>query len=136
MPLAKRNGWKWYLVKLLIILFTCCLSVHLLRHFYINLRSICNVIVFLQNGTSMICYKKKMRSTVFHTFLNLVRVLEDFPTEFYAHPPPPPPPPPPYLHPFSDFTFEEVVGGKEPVHWEAPLEGKLDSEVPPVKELS
>ena len=43
---------------------------------------------------------------------------------------------PPYLHSFSDFAFEEVVGAEEPMHWEAPLEGKLDSEVPQVKELS
>ena len=85
---------------------------------------------FMQNGTSMICYKK-MRLTVFHTFVNLVGVWEDFPTEVYAHPPPPP-----YLHSFSDFTFEEVVGAEEPVHLEAPLEGKLDSEVPQLKELS
>ena len=75
----------------------------------------------------MICYKK-MKSIVFHTFLNLVRVWEDFPTELRAYPP--------YLHPFSDFTFEEVVGAEEPTHWEAPLEGNLDSEVPQVKELS
>ena len=127
MPLAKNNGWKWYLVKLFVILFTRCLSVHLLRCFHIYLRSICNVIFFLQNGTSRICYKK-MRPTVFHTFLNLVGVCDDFPTELYAHPP--------YLHSFSDFTFEEMVGVKELVHWEAPLEGKLDSEVPQVKELS
>ena len=71
---------------------------------------------FLQNGTSRICYKK-MRPTIFHTFLNLVGVCEDFPTELYAHPP--------YLHSFSDFTFEEMVGAKELVHWEASLEGKL-----------
>ena len=74
-----------------------------------------------------------MRPTVFHTFLNLVGVWEDFPTELRAHHPPPPPP---YLHPFSDFTLEEVVEAKEPVHLEAPLEGKLDPEVPPVKEFS
>ena len=43
---------------------------------------------------------------------------------------------PPYLHSFSDFTFEKVVGDEEPVHWEALVEGKLDSEVPRVKELS
>ena len=90
---------------------------------------------FMQNCTSMICYKK-MRPTVFHTFLNLVGVWEDFTTELYAHPPPPPPPPPPYLHSFLDFTFEEVVGVEEPVHWEAPLKGNLDSEVPRVKKLS
>ena len=65
-----------------------------------------------------------MRPTVFHTFLNLVGVWEDFLTELYVQPLPPP-----YLHSFSDFTFEELVGG-------APLEGKLDSEVPQVKELS
>ena len=70
-----------------------------------------------------------MRPTVFHTFLNLVGFWEDFPTKLYALPPP-------YLHSFSDFTFEEVVGVEEPVHWEAPLEGNLDSEVPQVKELS
>ena len=69
-----------------------------------------------------------MRATVFHTFLNLVGVWEDFPTELHAHPP--------YLHPFSDFTLEEVVEAKEPVHWEAPLKGKLDPEVPSVKEFS
>ena len=69
-----------------------------------------------------------MRPTVFHTFLNIVGVWEDFPIELYAHPL--------YLHSFSDFTFEEVVGAEEPVHWEAPLEGKLDSKVPQVKELS
>ena len=74
---------------------------------------------FLQNGISMICYKK-MRPTVFHTFLNLGGVWEDFPTELYAHLPP----------------LEEVVGAEEPMHWEAPLEGKLDSEVPQVKEFS
>ena len=62
---------------------------------------------FMQNFTSMICYKK-MRPTVFHTFLNLVRVWEDFPTELCAHPP--------YLPSFSDFTFEEVVGAEEPTH--------------------
>ena len=43
---------------------------------------------------------------------------------------------PPYLYPFSDFTFEEVVEAEEPVHWEAPIEGKLDPEVPPVKEFN
>ena len=69
-----------------------------------------------------------MRPTAFHTFLNFVGVLEDFSTELRAHPP--------YLHPFSDFTFEEVEEAEEPVHWEAPLEGKLDPEVPPVKEFS
>ena len=69
----------------------------------------------------MICYKKKkMRPTVFHTFLNLVGVWENFPTELRAHPP--------YLHPFSDFTFEEVVGAEEPAHGEAPPEGNLNSE--------
>ena len=67
----------------------------------------------------MICYKK-MRPTVFHTFLNLVGVWENFPTELRAHPP--------YLHPFSDFTFEEVVGAEEPAHGEAPPEGNLNSE--------
>ena len=82
---------------------------------------------FMQNCTSMICYKK-MRSTVFHSFLNLVRFWEDFPIELCAHPPPPPPLP--YLHSFSDFTFEEVVGAEELAHWEAPLEGNFDSEVP------
>ena len=61
-----------------------------------------------------------MKPTVFHTFINLVRVWEDFPTELRAHPP--------YLHPFSDFTFEEVVGAKEPAHWEAPPEGNLNLE--------
>ena len=61
-----------------------------------------------------------MRPTVFHTFLNLVRVWENFPTELRAHPP--------YLHPFSDFTSEEVVGAEEPVHGEAPPEGNLNSE--------
>ena len=71
----------------------------------------------------MICYKI-MRPTVFHTFLNLVVVWEDFPIELCAHPPPPPP----YLHPFSDFTFEEVVGAEEPAHWEAPPEGNLNPE--------
>ena len=71
----------------------------------------------------MICYKK-MRLIVFHTFLNLVRVWEDFSTELLAHHPPPPPP---YLHPFSDFTFEEVVGAEESVHWEALPEGNFDS---------
>ena len=74
-----------------------------------------------------------MRPTIFHTFLNLVGVWEDFPTELYAQPPPPPPP---YLHSFSYFTFEEEVGAKEPVHWESPLERNLDSEVPQVKELN
>ena len=72
----------------------------------------------------MICYKKKMRPTVFHIFLNLVGVWEDFPTELRAHPPPPPP----YLHPFSDFTFEEMVGAEEPAHGETPPEGNLNSE--------
>ena len=42
----KNNSWKWYLVKMFIILFTRCLSVHLLKCFHINLRSIFNVIVF------------------------------------------------------------------------------------------
>ena len=67
-----------------------------------------------------------MRPIVFHHFLNLVGVWEDSPTELHAHPAPPPPP---YLHPFSDFTFEEVVGVEELVHWEAPLEGNLNPEV-------
>ena len=74
----------------------------------------------MQNCIYMICYKK-MRPIVFHTFLNLVGVWEDFPTELRAHPP--------YLHPFSDFTFEEVVGAEEPVHWKAPPEGILNPEV-------
>ena len=69
-----------------------------------------------------------MRPIVFHTFLNLVRVWEDFPTELRAYPP--------YLYPFLDFTFNEVVGDEEPAHWEALPEGNLDSEVPQVKELS
>ena len=70
-----------------------------------------------------------MRPTVFlYNFLNLVGVWEDFPTELRAHPP--------YLHPFSDFTFEEVVEAEEPVHWEALLEGKSDTEVLPMKEFS
>ena len=67
----------------------------------------------------MICYKK-MRPTVLHIFLNLVGVWEDFPTELRAHPP--------YLHPFSDFTFEEMVGAEEPAHGETPPEGNLNSE--------
>ena len=67
----------------------------------------------------MICYNK-MRPIVFHIFLNLVGVWEDFPTELRAHPP--------YLHPFSDFTFEEMVGAEEPVHGETPPEGNLNSE--------
>ena len=62
-----------------------------------------------------------MRPTIFHHFLNLVGVWEDFPIELRAHPP--------YLHPFSNFTFEEVVGVEEPVHWEAPSEGNLNPEV-------
>ena len=66
----------------------------------------------------MICYKK-MRPTVLHIFLNHVGVWEDFPTEFRAHPP--------YLHPFSDFTFEEMVGAEEPAHGETPPEGYLNS---------
>ena len=82
---------------------------------------------FMQNCTSMICYKK-MRPTVFHTFLNLVRVWEDFPTELRTHLP--------YLHSFSDFTFEEVVRAEEPAHWEVLPEGNLDSEVLQVKEPS
>ena len=41
-----NNGWKWYLVKMFIIFFTRCLNVHLLKCFHINLRSICNVLVF------------------------------------------------------------------------------------------
>ena len=61
-----------------------------------------------------------MRPTVFHAFLNLVGVWENFPTELRAHPP--------YLHPFSDFTFEEVVGAEEPAHREAQPEGNLNSE--------
>ena len=67
----------------------------------------------------MICYKK-MRPTVFHIFLNLVGVWEDFPIELRAHPP--------YLHPFSDFTFEEMVGVEELAHREASPEGNLNSE--------
>ena len=67
----------------------------------------------------MICYNK-MRPTVFHIFLNLVGVWEDFPTELRAHPP--------YLHPFSDFTYEEMVGVEEPAHGEIPPEGNLNSE--------
>ena len=61
-----------------------------------------------------------MRPTVFHIFLNLVGVWEDFPTELRAHPP--------YLHPFSDFTFEEMVGVEEPAHGEASPEGSLNFE--------
>ena len=61
-----------------------------------------------------------MRPTIFHTFLNLVGVWENFPAELRAHPP--------YLHPFSDFTFEEVVGDEEPAHGEAPPEGNLNYE--------
>ena len=62
-----------------------------------------------------------MRPTDFHPFLNLVGVWEDFPTKLRAHPP--------YLHPFSNFTFEEVVEAEELVHWEAPPEGNLNLEV-------
>ena len=87
--------------------------------FSYNLENYLQCHCFLQNGTSMICYKN-MRPTVFHTFLNLVGVWEDFPIELRAHPP--------YLHTFSDFTFEEVVGAEEPAHWEAPPEGNLNLE--------
>ena len=61
-----------------------------------------------------------MRPTVIHTFLNLVGVWENFPTELRVHPL--------YLHPFSDITFEKVVGAEEPAHGEAPPEGNLNSE--------
>ena len=71
----------------------------------------------------MICYKK-MRPTIFHIFLNLVGVWEDFPTELRVQPPPPPP----YLHSFSDFTFKEMVGAEEPAHGETPPEGNLNFE--------
>ena len=65
----------------------------------------------------MLCSKiKKMRPTVFHVFLNLIGVWEDFPTELRSHPL--------YLHPSSDFTFE----AEEPAHWEAPPEGNLNPE--------
>ena len=40
--------------------------------FYINLRSVRNVTVLFQ--IVYLCYVKKMRPTVFYTFLNLVRV--------------------------------------------------------------
>ena len=75
---------------------------------------------FMQNCISMICYKK-MRPTVFHHFLNLVGVWEVFSYRVSCSPP--------YLHPFSDFTFKEVVGAEEPVHWEAPPKGNLNLEV-------
>ena len=66
-----------------------------------------------------------MRPTIFHTFLNLVRVGRTSPIELRAHPP--------YLYPFSNFTLEEAVGVEEPAHWEAPPEGNLDLEDPQVK---
>ena len=77
-----------------------------------------------------LCYVK-MRPTIFHTSLNLVRVWEDFPTKLSAHPTPPPP----YLCPISDSTLELAEGVEEPVHWETPLEGTLNPEVHQVKEF-
>ena len=50
--------------------------------FYINLRYVRNVTVLCQ--IIYLCYVEKMRPTVFHTFLNLVRVWENFPTELHA----------------------------------------------------
>ena len=88
---------------------------------------------FMQNCTSMICYKKN-ETDCFSYFSKPCWSLGGF--SYRAFCSAPPPPPPPYLHSFSDFTFEEVVGAEEPVHWEATLEGNLDSEVPQVKELS
>ena len=67
-----------------------------------------------------------MRPTVFHIFLNLVRVWEDFPIKLRAHP----------LHmTLFRFTLEEEDGVAKPVHWEAPSEGNLNPEVQQVKEL-
>ena len=74
--------------------------VHLLKCFHINLRSICNVIVFCKM-VHLLYVIKKNETDYFHSFVNLVGVWQDFPTKLHAHPP--------YLHPFSDFTFEEVV---------------------------
>ena len=52
--------------------------------FYINRRSVPNVTVLCQ--IVYLCYVEKMELTVFQTFLNLVRVWEDFPTKLHAHP--------------------------------------------------
>ena len=78
-----------------------------------------------------LCYvKRKMKPTVFHTSLNLVRVWEDFPIELSAYHPPTH-----NLCPISDSTLEEAVGVNELVHWEAPLAWTLNPEVHQVKEF-
>ena len=97
---CQNNGWKWYLVKLFIILFTDCLRVHLLMLFLYKPEICLKCHCFRQYYISMICYKKKMIPTIFHHFLNLVEVCEDSHTELRAHPPTP-------LYPFLDFTFFE-----------------------------
>ena len=66
----------YYFYAVLVYSFNYC--------FYINLIYIRNVTVLCQ--IIYLCYVEKMRPTVFHTFLNLVRVWKDFPTEFHAHP--------------------------------------------------
>ena len=82
------------------------MRVHVFNYLFYKPEICLQCYCFMKNCISMICYKK-MRPTVFHPFLNLVGVWEDSPTEFRA-------PPLPYLHPFSDFTFVEVVGGEDP----------------------
>ena len=62
-----------------------------------------------------------MRPTVFHPFLNLVGEFGRILLQSFVLTP--------YLHPFLDFTLEEVVGAEEPVHWEAPHEGNLNPKV-------
>ena len=74
---------------------------------------------FLKNGTSMICYKKN-ETDYFSYFSKPCWSLGGFSYRASCSPP--------YLHPFSDFTFEEMVGVEEPAHGEAPPEGNLNSE--------
>ena len=66
----------YYFYAVLVYSFNYC--------FYINQRFVRNFTVLCQ--IVYLCYVEKMRPTVFHTFLNLVRIWEDFPTELHAHP--------------------------------------------------
>ena len=98
----------------------CCL--------YINLRYVWKRHYLYKKKIVHLFYvKRKLRLTVLHIFLTLVRVWEDFSYGASCSPP--------YLCPFLDSNLEEAEGLEEPEHWEAPLEGIVHPEAHQVKEL-
>ena len=70
---CQNNNWKWYLVKLFIILFTRCLRVHLLMLFLYKPEICLKCHFFMQNCISMICYKKMLEISTIKTMQNRTR---------------------------------------------------------------